>query len=421
MSRAIVLVLLLVALDVRNFLILGFGGGSSADRYLVLLVPIATVTLIRMGSPSSRIRKPAPTDLPLLLLVLLALPGTLSNLGRSSTILPFLMAVAMGFMYLATVQPISEAEARRIARGLTVVGLAYAVLASAGYSGVMPWIVEGLAFRNLKLFLLAMGVAGAITFRWKLASLLLIPATVIVFRGYPSATFVLVAFVTTIALFVTRREAGTARLYMALMICLGIGLIATLSIDRSVALTTSYFASVGKLNNNVTRIALWQSGTQKFLQSPLYGDLFYGPTTASIWIQHPPYAPYPFNAPLHNDFLLLLSNGGVVSLGLFLLWAGGANVVAFRRYRGLVLAGRPESTRLVRILLVGFNSWLCVAMFNPVLQEVGTAAVLVGLYAIIMMVGTPVTRSSQDPGLGRAGPGLRPWSPEWNARWRAER
>jgi hypothetical protein len=389
-SRSLILLLLLVVLDVKNFLILGTPGGSKA-RYALLLIPLAAILWVRLESSSTLVRTPSATDVPLALLILFLLPGTLSAQlatgGAVSTVLSMAMAGVAALLYLGTVQELSEDEALRLARLLTCVGLSYAAMAVLGYSGVAPFLVSGLAFRNAKLFLLAMGVAGAVALRWRLTFLVLVPATAIVFRAYPSATFLLAAFVGAVVLMLTRPGGGVGRLHALVLFVLGAGAVAMLNIDRTVAVASGYFSSVGKINNTVVRLGLWKAGLEKFAHSPVYGDGFYGPATVSVWISHPPYPPYRVQAPLHNDFLLLLANGGVIALGLFVFWIAGTNVSAFRRVTALSAEGRNHSAQFLRILLVGFDTWLCAALFNPLLQEIGTSAGLLVLYAMIMMVG----------------------------------
>jgi hypothetical protein len=403
LAWALAVVLAVVALDVKNFLILGAGdtGGSQGERYLFLIVPVAAAVLIRLGTPSTLVRNPSATDLPLVLLVLFALPGTLAarlSSGASSTILALVAAGIVALLYLLTVQDLSEREARRLAKLITTISMAYAVLGAIGYSGLATWLVELRGFRNSKLFFLGMAIAGVVALRWRAAAVLLVPVTAIVFRVYPSATLVLAAMVTVLILYLTRPGGGNLRVIAVSIVCLLAFLVAMLNTDRTVSVASNYFASVGKINNNVVRLGLWKAGLEKFAHSPLYGDAFYGPTTVLVWISNPPYPPYRWPGPLHNDYLLLASSGGVIAIGLFLTWAIGTNVAVFRRYQVLAEAGRVERVRLVRILLVGFNTWLCAALFNPLLQEVGTATALMAIYGILMIASSvPASEQVVDP------------------------
>jgi O-antigen ligase len=92
---------------------------------------------------------------------------------------------------------------------------------------------------------------------------------------------------------------------------------------------------------------------------------------------------------LHNDYLELALGGGVLAVVLFLGWAVTTNVTLTRRCRTLVHDGRREHATLLRILLVAYNSWLCVALFNPLLQSVGTSAAVFAIYGLMMLASVP--------------------------------
>ena len=93
--------------------------------------------------------------------------------------------------------------------------------------------------------------------------------------------------------------------------------------------------------------------------------------------------------PLHNDYLQLALGGGVVAMGLFLGWAVATNVLVVRRLQMLWHADRRDHATLLRILLVAYNTWMCIALFNPLLQSIGTSAALFAIYGMLMLAAVP--------------------------------
>ena len=43
----------------------------------------------------------------------------------------------------------------------------------------------------------------------------------------------------------------------------------------------------------------------------------------------------------------------------------------------------------LRILLVAYNTWMCIALFNPLLQSIGTSAALFAIYGMLMLAAVP--------------------------------
>jgi membrane associated rhomboid family serine protease len=61
-------------------------------------------------------------------------------------------------------------------------------------------------------------------------------------------------------------------------------------------------------------------------------------------------------------------------------------------------AGRRDHATLLRVLLVAYNSWMCIALFNPLLQSVGTSAALFAIYALMMLAAVPAPQSRNARG-----------------------
>jgi hypothetical protein len=88
--------------------------------------------------------------------------------------------------------------------------------------------------------------------------------------------------------------------------------------------------------------------------------------------------------------------GGLLAMGLMLGWIVSTNVVAVRHYWRLVEKGSSPPSRLVRVLLVGYNSFFAVALLNPMMSQVGMNVGVMAIYALLMSVvaGDPPIASS---------------------------
>lgn len=385
LGRIYVALLLITTLDITNYL----DTGSSA-RYVIVLLPFWTIFLARLRRPSTFIRRPSMNDGWLLALFLIGLAGSVygkAQLGTTSTALPVFIPMSIAFVYLFTLDEPTDEEAWRLLKAIAIIGLAYAVLNALANAQVIGLLRANRNYRNSMSMFAALAFASTFVIgrrRWMVGLLFLFG---VAFVFYPSATFALVALTTLVTFFVTRPVASASRAYLVGIVTLFAVLIGLLNFSKTVALTNVYFASVGKANDNTARIDLWTAGIRKWEQSPFIGDAFSGNTTTSV--ERRAYGGSVFEAPYHNDYVMFLSSGGLLGLGLLLAWIAGTETGALRRYRGFVAAGEPGKANLLRAVLCAFNAWLVAAAFNPLFTGASRSLTLFSFYGLMMLVGTP--------------------------------
>jgi hypothetical protein len=88
----------------------------------------------------------------------------------------------------------------------------------------------------------------------------------------------------------------------------------------------------------------------------------------------------------HNDYLQLMVLGGLFAAFLFAGFVVSANLVAIRRIRWFLDERRTAEASFARVLLIGFNAALAAAFFNPLISQIGIAATVYLLYALLMTV-----------------------------------
>ena len=267
---------------------------------------------------------------------------------------------------------------------LAYAGATYVFVHLAAGLGV-PGISRG-AHGHQTAFLLALGVATAyVTGRRKLAVVEL-AAVAGIYLLYPAATYVTTAgavIVTVLLLSPSRTGMRKVVIVAVGVAVLFLGFSSSLSTDDDSfanAILPKYFSAIGKNDNSDFRREMLKLGVEKVRASPVIGANFTGgfalPTRFTF-----------FNRAVlpHNDFLQLALAGGLTALGLFVGWAGATNLLALRRHRQLVAAGAVAQAGLVWALLLAFNACLAVALFQPVLFEVGTVLLFFLLFVCMRM------------------------------------
>jgi hypothetical protein len=250
-----------------------------------------------------------------------------------------------------------------------------------------------LQYRNSDVIYVALAFGAAINAKQRLRLAILAILGTIIFLGYPSGTTALVGLTTVVTLYMTRPKASARRPYRIAMIVLAALTVTIFNFHSTVNLIDKYFTVVHKQNNNPGRIALWSQGLDNFKHSPIFGSAFTGPTTV-LTIRRSGLGA-PIQAPLHNDYILFLVEGGALGLVLLVSWGVVTEVAALRRYRAFVEAGDDQRAALLRTLLVGFNGYFCAAMFNPLFYGASRSATLFALYSIMMLLGDP--RQARQP------------------------
>jgi O-antigen ligase len=394
LMRLLTAVLLIVTLDVTNYLDTG-----TAARYVILVVPLGGIIILRLRRPTTFVRRPTAPDRVLFVLMVIGLIGSIYGrvqLGTGSTALPVFVPMVIAFLYLLTLEDPTEAEVRKILVAIATIGLLYVALNAVANSGFASALREARSFRNSKVLYIALGFTAILMMKQRFRLFVFVCLSIYVFLSYPSATSAMVSLTALISMFVTRNEGSSKRAWIVAVGVSTVAVLALLNFSSSVKLANDYFLSVGKQDNTNTRLALWTAGIQKFERSPLIGDVFTGETTVSVARRAGGGAV--FKNPYNNDYILFAASGGVVGLGLLLLWIVLTERSALRRYRGFIAAGQQAHASLMRALFVGFNAWLTAAMFNPLFQGMARSVTLFAIYGLMMALGEPEVGPDPVPG-----------------------
>jgi O-antigen ligase len=377
--------LLLVTVDVSDLT----DRSGSPVRYVILFFPLIGAVAAIMRSKSPRIRRLSAPDRVLLVLFAYGLVGSVYGrvvLHEQSGSLPVFLPMLIAFSYLATTWQLREDEARHVTRSLAIVGLVYAFLNALANSGAVGFIAPK-TYRNSKVLYVALGVVAAWVSKRRVVFTLLLVLAGFIFITYRSGTNAVIILVTLVAMFVTKPGGSPLRPYVAIGAAVVILSLAVVNFTQTAGLASAYFSALNKKNNNNARIALYSTGIQRFLDSPIIGSGFTGDITETVIRRDGQGAP--FKAPFHDDYIMTAAVGGALGLLLLLLWIATTLVNTLRRYRGFLAAGEMERAGLLRVLFVTFNVLFAAALFNPELSAVGRGATAFGLYALMMMVGEP--------------------------------
>lgn len=384
-SRSILLVVAIASFDLGNF----FDRGGSS-RYALLLIPFITIAIQRLRRPSTIVRRPMPTDVMLLCLWVIGMIGTIYGvtLGDSAesaaSARPIFFPMSLGLCSLFVLDEPTRVETRRVLQMLGWIGAAYVVLAGLVNAGLVPGLAEFRQFRNASFALVMMGLVAAHVQRRRGVFLVLCGFALLNFAAYPSATSVILTLTTIAVMYMTRPTVSSVRPYVV-----GIGvtvvlLIAVLNVDRGIGLLNQYFDAVNKVNANYGRLSVWAEGVERFAESPIIGDAFSSGTVVETRRLR---GGSTFQIPFHNDYVLFLSDGGVIGVGLLVGFVIGLNVTLLRRFRIAVREERWEDAGLLRVLLVLFDAFFVAAAFNPVIEGMSRSATIFGLYAVAMLIG----------------------------------
>lgn len=371
--------------DVQGIFTHGDSAVVTPLRYLLIPVPVAILAVsTRHAMRTSRIRL---ADVLLSILLAWGLTASLAYkllAGGEISGLSIFLPMTLAFTHLVQRGgQVTEDSARRMLDLLCYAGGAYVFVHLAAGLGV-PGISKG-AHGHQTSFLLALGVATAfVTGRRKLAFVEL-GAIAGIYLLYPAATYVTTAgaVVVTILLLSPSRTGLRKLVIIATGVSvLFLGFSSSLSSNEDSfanAVLPKYFNALGKDDNSDFRREMLKLGVERVKTSPVIGANF----TAGFALP----TRFTFNRAVlpHNDFLQLALAGGLLALGLFVGWAAATNLFALRRHRQLVDAGADGRARLVWALLLAFNACLAVALFQPVLFEVGTVTLFFLLFCCMRM------------------------------------
>ena len=372
----------LLVVDVQGLFTHGDTAAVSPLRYLLLPVPVVVVFLAaRQTSTRPPIRI---GDVFITILMVWGLAASLiykvgAASGAISGLSMFLPMLLVLLPFFPRGGEVDEASARRMLDLFTYVGAAYVLVHLSASLGV-PGVAKG-AHGHQQGFLLAAAFASAyVTRRRKLAFLELVAITAI-YLLYPAATYITTAgavVVTVLLLSAKRSGLRNLTIGVAVVAVLILGFSSSLSSDQGSFANTllpRYFEAIGKSDNSDFRREMLKLGVEQVKGSPVIGANF----TAGFALPTKFRAGNQVVLP-HNDYLELALAGGLLALGLFLGWAASVNVLAIRRHRAQAQAGARAQAALIWTMLIGFNACLSVALFQPVLFEVGTVAVFFLMY-----------------------------------------
>jgi O-antigen ligase len=383
---AFLLVLLATTLDVPNLLDRG-----NALRYALLLVPIGALVVIRLRAPSSFIRRPEPTDVLLFGLWGIGLVGTVYGMsvkGTTATAFAVFLPMSLAFLYLGTMQTITDQEARTLLRLVATAGSVYICLNALVNGGLIPG-VDANQYRNASLIFTALGFGATIILRRWLRLFVLLGLEAFVLVTYPSGTSVLVAIAIAITFAMTAPRPSSVRPYVIAGLVLAAVTVVAVNFSAGVAATSDYFALVNKNDSSTTRLRAWQDGIARFESSPVIGSGF---SEAGVTTVTRPGGRGRFQIPFHNDYVFFLAGGGIIGFGLLVAWVVGTELIVLRRYGRLIASGRNAHAALLRALLVGFNAFFVTAGFNPSMMGMSRSASVFAVYALMMGVGAAAWR-----------------------------
>ena len=380
-ARGVLFIFGASAVDIFNVL---DRGGSR--RYLLLLIPIMVVALIRARRRSLVVRRRTATDKIIFAVWLMGMLGTLYGIfqvGGSTTARPLFFPMTLAFLYLLVLESPTDEESAKVLRVMTYVGAVYIGLAAVVNVGILPGLAAFKQFRNAQVAYVMIGIGGAYLMRrwWLFGSLLVLEA--VNFAAYPSATSILCTIAMLVTFFITKPHGSRARPYVIGIMALFLGMIALAQLSEVSQITGDYFVAVGKVNANDGRLAIWGEGIHRWQASPFVGEMFTGGTVAQTYRTRNGQI---LQLPFHNDYVLFLAGGGILGLGLLIAFILSLNFTLVRAYRRFVAQDRGERASLVRLFMVGFNSFFVAAAFNPVLEGLSRSAVIFSMYGLAMLV-----------------------------------
>lgn len=383
----------------------GFSLGSGTARYGLVALPLFVIAIARPRMNPLTIRGPGAADLFLLALFLFGTTGSLwaMTFGTArSPALALFLPMSLGLLHLTTLGSIDEDEARLNLGRLSFFMSAYVAVHASSALGLLEVInagganpaasVAGAVFGHEKGFLLCTALAAASLMHRRHLVVLLWVLSVVAFAAYPAASYLVAGVVTLMTLLATGHRSTRTRSYVLGVLCVAFLVLVvtevTMSGPGTQSLSNSYFDTVGKSDNNETRANLWSEAWQKMWDSPVFGSGFAGDTAVEVLLDG-----QRREVPPHNDFLQMGMGGGLLGMVLFVGWVLATNVVVLSRWRRIRADNLANATVLLRVLLVGYNSFFAVALLNPLLSRVGLSVVVMLFYAMMMTIGVPSERA----------------------------
>jgi hypothetical protein len=236
------------------------------------------------------------------------------------------------------------------------------------------------------LFLMVLSGFGG-SARWFVASLVLVAASEAL---RPSSTLALGSGVVLLSVLLYR--AGYKRLMQGLAVAVMAGLIV---VNLGVILSESFAERVysieplvkvdllGGISNNDFRLGVLSALREEMRTRPmLYGNGFAGDINPSVSDYLPWFGD---EAPIHDDFLIMYSQGGLIGYALFAATFLGFAALCARSARLAERSGRAVFAQLFDSILVADLVFVLYISFNPILQKVEFSAFFLMLLPIAVL------------------------------------
>lgn len=334
---------------------------------LLMVMGLSGLALLAGGF---RIAKPCLPAMSYGALMLMAIPGLLQNKlsGAESSYFTAISLLAIPFSVYLLPRTWIRCDGREMV-WLGVLGAAF------GLGAIFLIFAERYGFGTLRIheraFLapLVIGVGLITRHRWLTVAGFACMGVILVLD--PRTTMLLVVMMTVAMwLFIFRVDKKTR--WLSAIFVIAVGLVAAMAGPEALREIDAKFKGAYKMEGNSDfRSNLLETGIIEFKKSPLIGDLFSGPTSFdSRWHTEVAKGKYEvIMAPLHNDYLEVLTKGGIIG-GLFLIGGlGGTAVLGFYNHERFKRFGMAQAAAWQGMLCIAVAALLFTMMVNPVLNN----------------------------------------------------
>ena len=327
--------------------------------------------------------------------------------GTTSPALSIAAALVVGLIVVDA--RLTEAQASRLLWWLGTVSTLYILLNAAALTGYADFLSSDPPgnYRHEKAWIIALAFSALVqTRRWLVAGICALLAAYI-YTQYAAATYPIVMVVAVATSFVLpfAGDRGGTKL-LGIPWRLGATLLAAfitgiyLLSSGVLHLANAYFASVGKEDNVATRLIAIHLAWERVRESPIWGSMFSGDLSLPIPRNQLGRSLRAIEA--HNDYLATWMLGGLFALVLLVWW-----IVQVNRdtYRACQIFGERRCVNhgaLASSLLVMFNSFWIVALFNPLLTQLSTSVCMAMSYVCLHALQLSASRKKAAHEIGKA-------------------
>lgn len=392
--------LLVTALDYGAFF-----RGQSQPRFALLVLPFVAYGGYLISIRDQPLPPPARSWIPFFVLTAYILVGSLIGkfaLGTDNPAISIGLAACCGLPLVRL--RMSDRQGSRLLWWVGTASLIYTLLNALAWTGYANFLTSDPPgnYRHEKAWVIALAFVALVMARRWTAALVCLVCTAYIFFQYAAATYLVVLVVASITV-LSLRKPRVARRVVAVAGAMTVFAFVSVSVlgISWVQVTSEYFTSVGKQDNSSTRFLAIQLSWDKVTNSPIWGSFYTGGT--SLPVPRFELGRDLLSIESHNDFLAAWMLGGLVALALLVSWIVMTNVEAHRALRAFAQAERRSHQRLIICSLVAFNSFWAVALFNPLLTQLSTAASCFAAYAVLHSL----TIAARQPGAATVRDGRR--------------